>query len=229
MKTIFSHIIFFLLLCQLISSCGSSETDPSAKEIVILESDTINKDYPPEYLDIEPVSKSDSVWEYEYLGMNLELIPESKIDLVNGPDFQVIGMNLLSGQRVNIYQGMHPQRINGLWFINTRYQGFTMKDSIISSALENNNHFVYKENVPKTIYLNDTIPVTTYDSLYIETFITDSNFIWICKPLENVEGRIDIMVESKNPDKDWKYHFFGNSESLEQSEKVINLAKQISL
>lgn len=229
MKTILSHIIFCLLLCQLISSCGSSSTLSSEEPITIAVVDSTNsKENNAEYIDIEPVLKSDSIWEYEYLAMRLRLKPESKIEVIQATDFQVLGMIFPSDQRINIYMGMHPETPNALWFCNKSKGPFEIRDTLILKA-SNNNQYSFKENVPTTAYLNDTTPVITYDSLYIEIYITDSNYIWVSKPLDKKKGRIDILVESKNPDKDWKYHFFGNSESLEQSEKVINLAKQISL
>ena len=63
--------------------------------------------------------------------------------------------------------------------------------------------------------------------MYRELYNFETTTVWISKPLENKIGKTYCTV-IYNEDSIWtKYHFFGKTKSIAESDKIIELAKQI--
>ena len=182
-----------------------------------------------EYLNLEPIYKSDTCWTYNFTGLTLEVEPKSKIGYYNAIDFTVYNFILKGKDTVGMYVGWHPQSPN-LYSFALRKGGSYIEhtNSYIEKAISNNNHFIEKEyTVINEEHIDDTIYIPTWDTMYRELYSLKTTNIWISKPLENKKGQTNATVIFKSDTNLIKYHFFGSTESMSESEKIIELAKQI--
>ncbi|MEP3228003.1 MAG: hypothetical protein ABJN61_07915 [Flavobacteriaceae bacterium] len=218
---------FFLALCFI--QCGRNDqtrNNSETKNNTIENSDSEKEDK-RKFVDIEPILTTDSTWVYDFQGIKYEAEPNSKISYYDGPDFRVHTLILKGNDTVGMYQGWHPQAPSIYSFAFRRGLD-DIKDLYLQKAINNQNHFIKKERtVIEYDEINDSTINPIWDTMYLEIYTLKNTNIWISKPLENKSGSADVTVEFKADSVNTKYHFFGQVESISESQKMIELAKQL--
>lgn len=198
--------------------------------------DTNHPVYFPVRTFFEPSFKSDTSWVYDFQGIEFEVEPNSSITYENGPDFMIYNFILKGNDTLGLYLGMHPSlpfRLSEV--LNKDEYNDYIRNYFLEKATHSDNHYVEIDSV----LLNQddiTVEEITNDSIFLnqavfgkveyEVVISETTIIWICKPYER-SGQIDVLVEYKGESSSPKYHFFGQIESWNEGEKLIDLAKQL--
>ena len=216
----------FIALLALCSQCSqlADQVDSTPPPIQITEEEDDEN-----FTDIEPVQKTDQAWIYQLDGMEIEAEPNSRISLHQGPDFTVHSFVLKGKDTVNVYGGFHPEIPSAFSYA---FKNLPIKNEwklkLLKEARENGNHLLRKkEGIVDVVHINDSTFYPVMDSTYFEIIIFDDKYLWISKPLDNKSGKTDVVVDFKANYEGFLYHLFGNTASAFESNRIIELARQI--
>jgi hypothetical protein len=209
-----------LILTIITQSCNRSNSISTEQDVIDNdETDSTEANY----VNLNPIDTIDGNLIYDIHGFEFTSPENWTIQESLGPDFSVTSFKSQNGQRFGCYFGWHPSYPEPI-----KWQMSKWSNQTIQKELLNTGYYieVVKVSIENGIDMDSSIIYKT-DSMYLEVYRLETKDLWIRKPLKKRIGPIDIAVDFHADSVRTMLHFMGDSETDEDSDGLIKLAKSV--